>query len=138
MFEVQKDGALRRFGGHAPTRDSDCLQKVWSALAPQGIDPRSVRRLYSEWELSVEDKRFAVQTFPAAQMSYSFSRPRDDQWDTAMAAASKTMEAAARKPPSPQPGIIELPSGGSASSTTMLAAPAKPVPTKQRPWWRFW
>lgn len=99
VFEVQKDGALRRFGGHAPTRDSDCLRRVWAALAPQGIDPRTVRRLYSEWELSKEDKQFAIQTFPVAQLSYSFVRPRDDQWDTAMAAASKVMQAAATKQP---------------------------------------
>ena len=113
VFEVQINGALRRFGGHAPTRDSDCLRKVWTELAPQaGIAPRSVQRLYSEWELSPEDIEFARSTFPDAAMTYSFSRPKDNDWDAAMAEASRTMQAAAMKKAS--------------------------NPSPQKRWWQFW
>jgi hypothetical protein len=113
VIEVQKDGALRRFGGHAPTRDSDCLQQVWTALAPQAqLDPRKVQRLYSEWELSKEDLTFARRTFPSAELSFSFTRPKDGDWDAAMATASRTIQSA---------------SGNHASR-----------PPNSRRWWQFW
>ena len=98
VIEVQKDGALRRFGGHAPTRDVDCLQQVWTALAPQAqLDPRKVQRLYSEWELSKDDIVFAQRTFPFADLTFSFSRPSDGDWERAMAEVSKTMESTMKK-----------------------------------------
>ena len=98
VIEVQKDGVLRRFGGHAPTRDVDCLQQVWTVLAPQAqIDPRQVQRLYSEWELSEDDIAFAHRTFPFAEFSFSFARPADGVWDRAMTEASKTMESTMKR-----------------------------------------
>jgi hypothetical protein len=113
VFEVQINGTQRRFGGHAPTRDSACLRKVWAELAPQaGITPLSVQRLYSEWELSQEDIEFAHSTFAHAALSYSFSRPKDNEWDTAMEEASRTMQDAAIK------------------KASALSRPKR--------WWQFW
>ena len=113
VFEVQQDGAQRRFVGHAPTRAADGLQQVWAVLGPQtGVEPRSVQRLYSEWELSRDDTDFARRSFPAAQLSFSFARPADDGWDAAMAAVAETIRSAATKRATP--------------------------PARSRKWWQLW
>jgi hypothetical protein len=113
VFEVALRGRLEKLIGDAPTRSSDCVQRVWQALAAaHGAHPGDVRRVYSEWEPSAEDKAFMDATFPAeTAVTYSFPRPSPDGWDQAMRDVADTIEKAGQRRTEPQP---------------------------RKSWWQFW
>jgi hypothetical protein len=113
VFEIALAGRLEKLVGDGPTRADDCVQRVWKALAVQhGAYPSDVRRIYSEWDPSPEDKAFIDATFPAElKVTYSFSRPAPDGWDQAMREVAATIESAAKRRADPPP---------------------------QKSWWQFW
>jgi hypothetical protein len=110
VFEVAVGGQLKKLVGNGPTRASDCVRQVWRTLsASNQLTPDTVRRLYSEWEPSDDDKAFISATFkPDLQVTFSFSRPPENGWDVAMREVGQTI------------------------ATAVTKAKAK------KPWWRFW
>ncbi len=93
VFEYGTGDNADHLMGRGPTRAEDCLQGVWRAIESQAvIEPHSVTRIYSEWQLSDSDAEFATKTFPNAEFSASFSRPENpDDWRVALDAARRTM-----------------------------------------------
>ncbi|HEX6681238.1 MAG TPA: hypothetical protein VF062_00470 [Candidatus Limnocylindrales bacterium] len=77
------------------TRDDYCIQRAWMALP---VDHRSaaphVSQIYSEWQPSPADAEFIRNTFPRANVTFSFERPGPDGWDAALASARLTIEQA--------------------------------------------
>jgi len=112
VFEVAINGRLEKLVGNGPTRSPNCVQLVWHALAAEhGAPSSAVRRLYSEWDPANEDKAFISATFPEElELTYSFARPADGDWDQAMREVAATIEAAGKK--------------------------KNAAPTKS--WWQFW
>ncbi|OWK45763.1 hypothetical protein [Fimbriiglobus ruber] len=77
VFEVLISRRLQPMLGECSTRVTDGLRKVWGELAA-GFDlrPANVRRVYSQWEPTPEDRAFLASEFPpAVRVSYSFRRP---------------------------------------------------------------
>jgi len=100
VFEAEHEGKLDRFVGRAPTRADDCLRQVWSELsAKHGLRPETVKRIYSEWEPSPQDKAFLGSTFPEqTEVTFSFQRPASaDGWDEAMRQVEKQIRDAMAK-----------------------------------------
>jgi|ERR1043165_221146 hypothetical protein len=113
VFEVSVNGSLEKLVGDGPTRADNCVQVVWKALATEhGVRPSGVRRIYSEWDPSVEDKAFIDATFGAnVEVTYSFPRPSSNDWDRAMREVAATIEAAGKKQEDARP---------------------------RKSWWQFW
>lgn len=86
VFEVEHQGKLDKFVGQGPTRADDCVRQVWLELsAREGLRAEGVKRIYSEWEPSEQDKAFLDATFPAeVEVMFSFARPAADGWDEAL------------------------------------------------------
>jgi hypothetical protein len=99
VFEVALHGRLERLVGDGATRSNNCIQMVWNKLAAEhGARADAVRRVYSEWEPSAEDKQFMDATFPAeVDVTYSFPRPAPDGWEQAMREVAATIEKAAQR-----------------------------------------
>jgi hypothetical protein len=93
VFEVRRGLKLDKHVGEGRTRDPHCISAVWSSLQRElGLKTGKVRRVYSEWQPSPEDAAFLKGQFPAdLEVTYSFERPADHQWDTAFAQARQTM-----------------------------------------------
>ena len=89
VFEAE---GLEPYVGDGPTRDDDCIQQVWAG-APAALKnvARKVVRVVSEWEPSKLDSEFIRRTFPKAEVSYNFKRPRADAWDAAFIAAQRQL-----------------------------------------------
>jgi hypothetical protein len=99
VIEVAINGRLEKLVGSGPTRAENCVQSVWHALAAEhGAAPNAVRRVYSEWDPSADDKAFIDATFPDnVEVTYSFPRPTASDWDQAMRAAEATIAKAGQK-----------------------------------------
>ena len=92
VFESQQGDDLVRATGQANTKDVHCIRTVWSQIQKEiATREDQVRRIYAEWEPSEQDKDFIKTTFGNAQLTYSFKRPKDGQWDEAMKSAEKKM-----------------------------------------------
>lgn len=79
-----------------PTRAEDGIRQAWFALpVDHHADAGRVARIYSEWQPSAADEEFIRRTFPAADVTYTFPRPRPDEWDAALAEARRVMAQAA-------------------------------------------
>lgn len=93
-FEVR--GHSEPFLVSGPTRADDGVQRAWFSLpVAREADGRDVTRIYSEWQPSAEDFGFIEQTFPDAEVTYSFARPGPDGWEAAFAEARRAMAAVA-------------------------------------------
>jgi hypothetical protein len=65
VFEVEVEGRLETRTGQGPTRAGACIRQVWTDLsAKEPLRRERVRRIYSEWEPSAEDRAFLEATFP--------------------------------------------------------------------------
>jgi hypothetical protein len=113
VFEIAIDGRLEKLIRDGPTRSANCVQLIWQALEEEyATHTRAVRRLYSEWDPSDEDKAFIRATFPAeVEVTYSFARPADNDWDRAMREVAATIEEVGEKQNARPP---------------------------RRSWWQFW
>jgi hypothetical protein len=98
VFEVEIAGRLEQRLGQGPTRAEDCIRQAWADLrAREPLPPQGVRRIYSEWEPSAEDRAFLDATFPAeCQVTYSFRRPATAAgWDEALRQVEEQIRQAA-------------------------------------------
>ncbi|GIH13028.1 hypothetical protein [Rugosimonospora africana] len=76
----------------APTQADDCVRQAWDrASREHRARPDEVTAIYTEWEASDKDNRFIAETFPRAELSHSFTRPTDGDWEPAFAAARQAM-----------------------------------------------
>jgi hypothetical protein len=91
VFEVEHQGKLDKFVGQGPTRADDCVRQVWLELsAKNGLRAEGVKRVYSEWEPSEQDKAFLDATFAAeVEVLFSFARPAAGGWDQALQEVEK-------------------------------------------------
>lgn len=97
VFQVLTDTGTRELVGQGPTRAADGVRQAWARVREQH-DARAedVRQVYSEWEPSPEDKAFLDATFPPnVEVSFSFRRPPDDDWEQAMKDAEAQVREAA-------------------------------------------
>ena len=92
---LSKDTAIAQ----APTRLDDGIERAWQlASAEKRIQASQVRRIFSEWEPTHRDAAFIRQTFPKAEVTFSFSRPDSAEgWENAFAEAQRTMMNAMRE-----------------------------------------
>jgi hypothetical protein len=82
----------------APTRADDCVRQAWErASREHRARPDEVTAVYTEWEASEKDNRFIAETFPRAELSHSFTRPTDGDWESAFAAARQAMARAEQR-----------------------------------------
>jgi hypothetical protein len=93
VFEVRRGLKLDKLVGEGRTRDPHCISGVWSELQRKhGVKASKVRRVYAEWQPSSEDAAFLRQQFrPDLEVTYSFERPADQQWDKAFEEARQMM-----------------------------------------------
>lgn len=78
--------------GHAPTVADDSVRQAWEGVRNEhDARPGDVVALHSEWEPSPVDVSFIEATFPDATVTFNFSRPDQDGWEKAFAAASAAM-----------------------------------------------
>jgi hypothetical protein len=129
VFEVKIGRRLERPLGECSTRAADGIRTVWGELAADGLRAADVRRVYSQWEPTPDDRAFLASEFPAGvRVSYSFRRPAarrdwgkgtpesvravDDFW--------RTWEERERVNP--------------AGVAVAGARPRRP----RRPWWQYW
>jgi hypothetical protein len=77
IFEVLMGGRREQLLGEAPTRAKDGIRRVWNKLAADfDVQPTAVRRVYSQWEPTPEDRAFIAAEFSfAGKVSSSFRRP---------------------------------------------------------------
>ena len=95
VFEIK--GIREPFIVQRPTEDVHCVEQAWwAAPVDHRKAARKVTRIYSEWQPSKDDIAFIEQTFPKAQLTFSFRRPvTPDGWTAAYVAAREKMKAAA-------------------------------------------
>lgn len=78
--------------GRAPTVADDCVRQAWEVVRREhDAQPGDVVALHSEWEPSPVDVSFIEAAFPAATVTFNFSRPDPDGWEKAFAAATAAM-----------------------------------------------
>jgi hypothetical protein len=78
--------------GRAPTVADDSVRQAWEGVRSEhDARPGDVVALHSEWEPSPVDVSFIEATFPDATVTFNFSRPDQDGWEKAFAAASAAM-----------------------------------------------
>jgi hypothetical protein len=77
VFEVLIGRRLEKLLGEGPTKAADGIRRVWGELAAEyGLCPSDVRRVYIQWEPTLDDRAFLAAEFPTAvKVSYSFRRP---------------------------------------------------------------
>ena len=101
VFLVDINGTDEKLVGEAPTRDKDGVRQVWETLRQErDLQPEQVKQMYSEWELSDEDKAFVEATFAAndLKVSFSFHRPQsEDGWDEALQKAGEAIRNSAKQ-----------------------------------------
>ena len=87
VFEVAVAGQLQKLSRPGEAKAADSVRRAWEALASEAsLLPAAVKRIYSEWEPSLEDQAFINTTFPGIQVTYSFHRPPADEWERALQA----------------------------------------------------
>ncbi len=96
VFEIDHKGTLKPSIGSGPTQAEDCVRQAWQQVVNEtGASGHDVRRVYSEWEPSPGDLAFLEQLCPSAEITHSFERPRDGQWDAAFTEARRIILEAA-------------------------------------------
>jgi hypothetical protein len=85
VFELLIGRRLNKLLGEGPTKAADCIRRVWNDLAKEfDIQPQGVRRIYSQWEFTAEDRAFIAAKFSAnVKIAYSFRRPPQCDWGQA-------------------------------------------------------
>ena len=124
VFELSRGGKLTRLQGAGPTRANDCVSRIWYEMqrASYGVQDQMVRRIYSEWQPSRDDLVFLAHHFPQAQVTYSFARPREDQWEQALDEAHRQ--------------IRQAPLASSDDASSGKAVRARFSFSRLFPWWR--
>lgn len=98
VFESQQGDNLIRSVGQANTKDPNCVRTVWQQIQKEVVIREDlVCRIYSDWEPAQEDKDFIKTTFRNAQLTFSFKRPKEGQWDEAMKSAEKQLQQAEKQ-----------------------------------------
>ena len=93
VMEVIEDGRPTRYLGHAPTRQTNCVQLVIEELlSTASLRVADVTEIYSEWQLSGADADYLARHVPNAQVTWSFRRPADGNWEVALAVARRKMD----------------------------------------------
>jgi hypothetical protein len=96
VFQFGPDGETA--AADAPTLADDCVRQTWATVRREHAAlAADITALHSEWEPSAADARFLAETFPAANLTYSFSRPHHPDWPAALEAARRAMEEAEAK-----------------------------------------
>lgn len=93
-------GGIEKRVGQGAIRADDCIRQVWSTLSVnEPLSTESVRRIYSEWEPSNEDKAFIDDTFPApCPVTFSFRRPAASAgWDEPLCGVEEQIRQATAK-----------------------------------------
>ena len=123
VLEAVEGAEVRKLLGHGPTRDERCVEVILaSILKASGVAPGAVTRLYSEWEPTASDAVYIARTLPTAQVTYSFSRPVDGDWQAAMSRVRAVIAEEAQRQRAPSTGsYVEL-----------------PIPSEPKRWWQFW
>jgi hypothetical protein len=128
VFEVLIGRRLQRPFGECSTRAVDGLRKVWGELAAGfNLRPAGVRRVYSQWEPTPDDRAFLATEFPTkVKGSYSFRRPpaRRD-WGKGTPEFGRAVDEFWR--------VWEERERGSSADGV-----AEPMPRLRRPWWQYW
>jgi hypothetical protein len=97
VFELDREFRENAAAG-APAMADDCVRQAWDTVRLDGhVRADEVTALYSDWEPSVADARFIAETFPTAEVSYSFRRPEPSGWEEAFAEARRLMAEASRQ-----------------------------------------
>ena len=92
-MEVLEDGRPTRYIGHGPTRQTNCVQLVIEELiSTASLRVADVTEIYSEWQLSGADADYLARHVPNAQVTWSFRRPADGNWEAALAVARRKMD----------------------------------------------
>ena len=93
-FKIEiEDGDTAVMTAEAPTTAPDGVRQAWDSLASLGtLQPGDIKALFADWEPTKADAEFLATTFPHAEVSYNFARPRDGRWDVAFEAARQQME----------------------------------------------
>lgn len=100
VFRFEVEGRPEERMGHASARADDFVRQVWAALcAKEPLDSMAVRHIYSEWEMSAEDKAFLDANFPTdCKVNWSFRRPTSEEgWAEAVKQAEEQMQQAMAK-----------------------------------------
>jgi hypothetical protein len=124
VFEVLMSRRVEQLLGEASTKVKDGIRRVWVQLAADfGVQPSAVRRVYSQWEATPQDRAFLAAEFPpTVKVSYSFPRPpaRHD-WGRATPEFACAVDAFDRRRFGRQ---LEKSGRGGGRS--------------RRPWWQYW
>jgi hypothetical protein len=123
VFEVLIGSRLERLLGEGPTRIADGICRVWEDLAQTfGVSPEGVRRVYSQWEATEEDKTYIAATFPpSVELAFSFRRPCPGQWGDCTAEFARVVEE-----------FEKLRFG------TEVKQGEQGNRNARRPWWQYW
>lgn len=131
VFEVLIGGRLQQLLGECSTRAADGVREVWGVLATSfNLRPADVRRVYSQWEPTTEDRAFLATVLQAAvKVSYSFRRPlaRRD-WGKPTPKFARVVDKFERSC-----GDYEL-----ASSSAGVAEGGSRPQRSRRSWWQYW
>jgi hypothetical protein len=118
VFEVLIGRRLEKLLGEGPTKAADGIRRVWGDVsAGFGVRPADVRRVYTQWEPTPDDRAFLADEFPpAVRVSFSFRRPPARRnWGEATPEFGRAVEEFER---------------------VYCAAAVEPV--ARRPWWQYW
>ncbi|HET9944729.1 MAG TPA: hypothetical protein VFR56_03695, partial [Actinomycetes bacterium] len=93
-FKIEiEDGDTAVLTADAPTTAPDGVRQAWASLASLGtLQPSDIKSLFVDWEPTEADAEFLAATFPHAEVSHNFVRPRDGRWDVAFESARQQME----------------------------------------------
>jgi hypothetical protein len=121
VFEVLIGRRLEKLLGEGPTKAADGIRRVWDDLAATfGVNPASVRRVYSQWEATPEESEFLAAAFPPSiKLAYSFRRPAARDWGEATPEFARVVEEFER---------LRFASG----------AQKRGRGRPRRPWWQYW
>jgi hypothetical protein len=130
VFEVKIGRRLEQVLAECSTRAADGFRKVWGELAA-GFDlrPANVRRVYSQWEPTPDDRAFFASEFPlAVRVSHSFRRPsaRRD-WGRGTPEFARAVDEFER-------------AWEERERVNSAAGVGEAVPRRRlrRPWWQYW
>jgi hypothetical protein len=122
VFEVLIGRRLQKLLGEGSTTAVDCIRRVWDELTSAfGLRPEGVRRVYSQWEPTPEDRAFIAAEFPpSVKVTYSFRRPPVHDWGQATPEFVRVVEEFERQRFSR--GVERVRQRGKS----------------RRPWWQYW
>jgi hypothetical protein len=131
VFEVLIGRRLETLPGEGPTRAADGLRRAWEQLAAGfGVRPVDVRRVYSQWEPTPDDRAFLAAEFPPrVKVSYSFRRPPSRRdWGKGTPEFGRAVDEFER-------ASDELERASSAAGVAEVGARRH---RPRRPWWQYW